>query len=345
MSTPPWESVATPSWSGCTRFTVLWLLLFMSVCASAANTKEDEELAHQVPTTSHGLDDNYFAVDNQPATNRTLASISSFLLPGLGQTYHRQYLKAAGHFGFFAANKVARRSHRVDQDRRSYAEKHDDTYIYLSPDSMRSQLYNSMAFSSRLYSSFDAYRSASILQGKAGGDVPISKESFSELALAPFTLRNLNQPLVLTPIFLLGTYYLAGGTKRGQDDDLNRFILDGPTKTDVAIHSAIQYEAVAIGEEAFYRGILNTELIRAFGVYPGIFLSSLLFGISHTGQGLSASTVTASTYGLYMGYMHHYHNYQLGPNLALHFWWNTIIHTAVTSNSKKFTIPLAYFTF
>jgi len=327
----------------------LWLTLpvCQGVAAAEESSESDEEFVEEeqaAPETFSGFVQHYFVEDN-PDTNRAVASIASLLLPGAGQLINQEYLKGLTHVSFFAANELAYRSYEINEDRRNYAESRDDQYIYASDDSVRRNLLGSWALSTRFYSSFDAYRASSVIMKRAGGDTPISQESFSELALAPFTPRHFTRPLVFTPLFLLGAYSLGRGSAHRQDDDFKRFILDDEEKNNVAIFGAMEYEGVAIGEEAFFRGLLNTELIRATGVYPGIFFSSILFGFAHSGKGLTANASIASLYGFYLGYMHHNYDYQLGPGVALHFWWNTIIHASIASRSREYTVPLAYFTF
>ena len=329
----------------------LGALLFAQDSYATENTPvqpapEDEEfiIEKEQPSTFYGYVDHYFTKNN-PSTNRSLVTIASFLIPGSGQIYHEQYLKGATHFGFFAANALTAQGITIDKDRQRYTRKVNKNYIYMSDNILRQSLHSSMAFSTRLYSAFDAYRTASLIKGKAGGNTPISQESFSDLALAPFTPRYFSRPLVFAPIFVLGAYSLGRGSAHNQDKDFKKFILDGPTASEVTFIGALEFEGVAIGEEAFFRGVVNTEMIRAFGPLRGIAASSVIFGLTHNGSGISASALTASLYGLYLGYIHHTYDYQLGPGIALHFWWNTIVQASIASRSDKFTIPLAHFSF
>lgn len=69
----------------------------------------------------------------------------------------------------------------------------------------------------------------------------------------------------------------------------------------VAPHSAAEMRrftwvsiTAGICEELLYRGLLMTSLAAAFGTWPAVFLSSVVFGIGHSYQGLVGGIKTAA---------------------------------------------------
>lgn len=71
-------------------------------------------------------------------------------------------------------------------------------------------------------------------------------------------------------------------------------------------------------EEIFFRGFMQPALVKSFGVFGGIFLTALIFGLSHA-QYLDYSTalVAVIVIGLVLGTTRHYTN-SVVPGIIAH---------------------------
>ena len=69
----------------------------------------------------------------------------------------------------------------------------------------------------------------------------------------------------------------------------------------LAILSAVMILCVGLVEELLFRGILQRTLQRRLGEQPGLLLTSGLFGLMHSGYGLTAEISLAVAIGLLLG--------------------------------------------
>ncbi|WP_129597733.1 CPBP family intramembrane glutamic endopeptidase [Methanohalophilus profundi] len=60
---------------------------------------------------------------------------------------------------------------------------------------------------------------------------------------------------------------------------------------------------VGFVEELIFRYILQTRLADTFGVWPGLIMASLLFGVMHSGYGAPLEVLMTAFAGLILGYM------------------------------------------
>lgn len=60
---------------------------------------------------------------------------------------------------------------------------------------------------------------------------------------------------------------------------------------------------VGLVEEVIFRSFIQTRLNKIFGAWEGILLSSMLFGIMHSGYGTSSEILYTSFVGIIIGYM------------------------------------------
>jgi membrane protease YdiL (CAAX protease family) len=199
------------------------------------------------------------------------------------------------------------------------------------------------------YSIFDAYRDARVLRGDAGYRHPITRESLGQLASAPFRPKVLASPWVWggVPLMLgagLAVSYLAS---RGDEASESPTIFDvrevnvlgrnfsrGPGFAAGAAYYAAMFVPVGVGEEALFRGLIQTELEERFGTWGGLTLASAIFGAVHTVNFLddpkSAAiavpviTVLGSTLGLAYART----GYRLETSVAMHFWYDFLLSTA-----------------
>jgi|Deesub1362A_J573_1020465.scaffolds.fasta_scaffold00240_35 hypothetical protein len=69
----------------------------------------------------------------------------------------------------------------------------------------------------------------------------------------------------------------------------------------IIILSLVMFVFVGLGEELGYRGVLQTTLERELGGWGGVLISSVLFGIMHSGYGLFSEVVFATVAGFLLG--------------------------------------------
>jgi hypothetical protein len=60
---------------------------------------------------------------------------------------------------------------------------------------------------------------------------------------------------------------------------------------------------VALIEELIFRSILQTRLEESFGMLPGLIVTSILFGIMHSGYGNPYEILLTAGVGLLLGYL------------------------------------------
>jgi membrane protease YdiL (CAAX protease family) len=88
----------------------------------------------------------------------------------------------------------------------------------------------------------------------------------------------------------------------------------------------------AVGEEAMFRGFLNSEFSDRFGNVEGLLMSSAIFGLAHTGQGQTANALQAGLAGLYLGWVHQRNGFEAAEGVALHYWANVLVGIAAIRN-------------
>jgi len=96
------------------------------------------------------------------------------------------------------------------------------------------------------------------------------------------------------------------------------------------------FEHVAIAEETFFRGWLQSGLSRALGETPGWLLASVIFGAAHSLNALTMEPQDRLVYltvympfitvlGGYLGFVYQRLGYSLAPTVALHFWYDLAV--------------------
>jgi membrane protease YdiL (CAAX protease family) len=201
------------------------------------------------------------------------------------------------------------------------------------------------------YSIFDAYRSARVLRDDAGYRHPITRETLPELASAPF------RPSVLARPWVWGGVPLALGAALGLEYLLDRGSLSGHgsifdvRSVNVLGHTfrsrplgftageayyAALFDPVGVGEEALFRGYLQTELEEQLGTYGGLAAASGIFGAFHVAnflgpgqdfkQAAFALPVIASV-GAAAGLAYIHTGHQLETSVAMHFWYDFLLST------------------
>lgn len=246
----------------------------------------------------------------------TLVGIASAIVPGVGQAALGEYGPAAAHFGVFAASLSAGLYYERKPDFLSDDQRYSSNSEFINQTTLRSDFALRLATDTALYSSFAAYRDA-----RARDDLsyrtPAPKETLSDLALAPFSLEFLARPTTFIPLALQAW---AGSRK----DSYAVFRASDVSSGELHAHNVATSGFTAVGEEGFFRGFVNNELSNRWGDGWGLAGSSALFGIAHNGQGDTANILQATIAGAYLGWVQQRNGFQIGEDVALHFWFDFI---------------------
>jgi membrane protease YdiL (CAAX protease family) len=181
--------------------------------------------------------------------------------------------------------------------------------------------------SSIFYSIYSSYRDA-------GGLGEYKKlETFADLAYAPFNYQVLKKPLVFVPI--LGIAFLSAVASYGATGEPT--LVPKSVKQDGSLYYASFMTGIspAIGEEAYFRGVLNYNLSMRFGPHIGVGTSGIIFMLAHEGnsdarQGRPIRLLA----GLYLGFLHVASGYDIRPSVAVHFWFNFLVSLGQIASYK-----------
>lgn len=256
------------------------------------------------------------------AANPELTGTASILLPGLGQAINGDYVEGGIQFG--TALVLADQYVRLTEDDRYL--KFDDRVdedtktIYTNRTTFLGDAAGTALVDLSFYSGFAAYRDARNALDNEGYTTPAPQETLSDLALAPFSWDFLKRPTTWVPL----AFPLVAAFTVPRDE---RYVFQ-PDETISRDQLAVGYfgvhEMVAVGEEAFFRGMLNNGFSSSLGPYWGLGISSVLFGLAHEGSAVQANEIGATLFGLYVGYLQQLNDYGIGQGVAIHFWWNVI---------------------
>lgn len=268
-----------------------------------------------------------FACANVNAdSSPNLSAIGSLLVPGSAQLIQERTLDGTTHFLSFGAGIIGSSYYSQKADFISDDELYndDESIMYLNQTTLYGSMFSSLTFNTMLYSSFDAYRGSRLLKGNTGYRTDISRESASELALAPFSTNYLSRPTTYLPLILI--------TLMSYDDPFAIQWNSSTSQSELLLGMGVIEDMTAVGEEAFFRGYLNNELSHKVGENWAIGLSSAVFGLAHDGEGDQAGALSAALAGGYLAWLHQHNNYRLAENVALHFWVNTLSNLAAIHN-------------
>ncbi|MBA3455623.1 MAG: CPBP family intramembrane metalloprotease [Deltaproteobacteria bacterium] len=195
------------------------------------------------------------------------------------------------------------------------------------------------------YGIFDAYRDARVGRDDLGYKFKISRESLGDLASASFRPSVLKSPWVWAgvPLLLaagLGASYLAapdeftGSRSIFEVDKVNVFGKQLNRGTGFAAgfaYFASLFTSVGVGEEALFRGVIQTEMEERFGTYGGLAIASVIFGSVHVfnfindPQSAAIAVPVISILGSAMGLAYIHTDHKLATSVAMHFWYNTLL--------------------
>ena len=197
------------------------------------------------------------------------------------------------------------------------------------------------------YSIFDAYRDARVARGDTGYRHAITRESLGDLASAPFRSGVLASPWVWAGVPLavgagvLASYLAAPEDFRDQQsifevDKVNvfgrRFSRLGGFGAGAGYFAAL-FAPVGVGEEALFRGLIQTEMEERFGTYGGLAIASVIFGSVHVFNflddpgGAAVAIPVISVLGSGLGLAYQRTGYQLETSVAMHFWYDFLLST------------------
>jgi hypothetical protein len=267
-----------------------------------------------------------------------IAGLASLILPGLGQASNGDYGYAAAHFGVFAVSLYGMDRYTREPDFISESQRYHSNFEYVNRTTLMYDYSARLATDTMLYSSYGAYRDARRRSDRLYR-TPAPSESLTDLAVAPFSWEYLSRPTTFVPIafqFWAVTHSQGGyGVYRGHD----------VTARDLHIFNATANEATAVGEEAFFRGMLNNSLSSSYGDGWGLGLSSGVFGLAHSGQGNTASIAQATLAGAYLGWVQQRNGFAIGEGVAIHYWINVLAGISAIRNGGStplFTLQVPF---
>lgn len=266
--------------------------------------------------------------------------VASLIIPGAGQASNGDLETAAAHFGVFAVSVYGvvhyfRKDDYLDVDQR-YDEDNDREFI--NKTTLKFDYAARIATGTALYSSYGAYRDARA-HDNSGYRTPLPTESLTDLARAPFSLRYLSRPTTFVPLLIqaLAVFSSKNGYAVDRSPDVS--------ESDLHTFNFVANEMTAVGEEALFRGFLNNEFSNRYGNNGGLVVSSVIFGLAHTGQGQTADALQATAAGLYLGWMHQRNGFEVGEGVALHYWVNVLAGISAIRNGGSAQLLSLRFSF
>lgn len=313
------------------RFTTLTPVIIYS---SFANVPQDPKEIFQQEAIRYAPSEPIYTHSYK---NAALAAGLSALFPGLGHVYIGD-METAGCLagGTLVANGVA-----------------------ISPGSPYEFSYFSAqtAYNTWMYGIYSAYRDARIMNVGRSYSCKMPTDSLLDLAYAPFNPRILKKPEVWGGVLgaltaSVGVGMLAKYSSSHQKPP-SLSVSGGNLKPFVAL-------PVGIGEEALFRGYLQTQLSEVFNPTAALALSSLAFGAIHFTNTLGMDEYEKRTYctysipfitcfGLYFGWLAQ-KNGSLKECVAVHTLYDFILFSidalaleeASTSKEHGFSVSIPF---
>ncbi len=190
-------------------------------------------------------------------------------------------------------------------------------YTQLNKTTFMAGNFGVMAILAVPYSIYSGYRASG-----GGANKDKDSNSFDKIAVAPFTSKYLfdwkvGLSIVISAVMIHNIENIS--------PIFYRPLVASPGTFDTASlgSSYLANTMVAVGEETFFRGMINYEMIRALGPTAGIIGSSTLFAANHTWQGYKNISPQFIA-GIAFGTLHYVSGFDLGYPIAAHFWANVI---------------------
>jgi len=203
------------------------------------------------------------------------------------------------------------------------------------------------------YGVYAAYRDARLYNGLAQYKHPMPVNSLADLTYAPFKWSVIKKPEVWGGVLAalgLASIVTTLAYPRGSAARANCAAVS---------HLPINALPVGIGEEAYFRGFLQSALVENWGPSPGIAISSILFGAAHYRNAdlirksdrwryYTFSMPLIATIGAYCGWLTQKNN-SLQESVALHTWYDAILFSlafleneASIATPKEFVISIPF---
>ena len=284
-----------------------------------------------------------------PSTRK--AALLSMLLPGLGHIYlddvKEGILLLGGEVALISSSFLFNRY--VLENSSDSSERSDFSDFLSNPPLIA-------ATELPLLGVYLAYRKAREKSHNIGYKQPLPDESLLDLASAPFDSSIIAKPNFYLPfIFHFGVVqFLSNSIFSDERASLTENEWDDVRVYGKYLNPSIGYPlggtglwlsftAVSIGEEAFFRGYLQSAWEELMGEELGWFAASALFGALHypngtTTKGRIFASLTAFAGGLVMGYFYRIDAYSLKRPIAYHTWWNFSLGTINLLRNPKDSI-------
>ena len=184
---------------------------------------------------------------------------------------------------------------------------------------------------------YDAWRIARTRAAPGRFRTPVPTPDTHEMLLAPFAGRQLTRPEIVVP---LATVWAVGfaASRFGETAEANYWELtkipvfsrevDRSAALAVATgYYSTTFYSVGIGEEALFRGVIQTSLEEAWGPTWGWLAATAFFASLHAANGSnlgeSAIAVGAtSLIGGYLGWMYQRDGHDLTGAVFFHVWYD-----------------------
>lgn len=325
------------------------ILYISSLCYSVSSYGIDENLESETPRSEENhleevamLEPNFFSqqqpisreeFDLSPVTprhkNSFLAVSLSFLTPGLGHAYLGDFKTAGSLFGSSCLFRGF-------------------NYLKLFKDAFY-DINSHISQHTWFYGVYAAYRDVRTYNNEEGYYYKMPKDSFTDLAWAPFQWSVLKKPEVWGGF--LGAFALGMG--------LQYFLFSKKSEVHLKFSRGAMYPLVAfpvgIGEESFCRGYLQSYLSEMFTPVGGIVISSLIFGAMHLPQTLFwghkerrrymlSVLPFITSFGAYFGWLTH-KNHSLKESVAVHTWYDFAVFLVSYSAIQSAAIGKPSFAF
>jgi membrane protease YdiL (CAAX protease family) len=175
------------------------------------------------------------------------------------------------------------------------------------------------------------------------------QDSLADVAAAPFNLEVMKRPEIWAAL-VGGVAAFVGASFLIEDDltvanaggDANvfgktlPFAAGGPLG--LAAFAGLDLQ-VAVGEEALFRGVVQSGLSREVGETGGLLLGTLIFGAMHVGPAFTLEGEERRNFlryklpavvaaGAYFGWLYQRSDYSLAPPTAMHFWFDFLLSGA-----------------
>jgi membrane protease YdiL (CAAX protease family) len=176
----------------------------------------------------------------------------------------------------------------------------------------------------------------------------VPPETFGELVGAPFNPSALASPDVFLGILggvaaglavsALADRSALRPVRPGGDPNLFGVTVDRAAGYPLAVGiGALTFDQVALAEETFFRGYVQSGIARNTSETAGWLWGSAIFGAAHALNALfidddaqklayvSEAVPFLTAFGAYLGLVYRWHDYSLIPSTAVHFWYDFLL--------------------